>query len=754
MIRKKIAVLVFLIPSLLFTASLYLSFPRVKLDPGPVVSLRIVDRHDVLLREVLSSEGGRCRWIPWEKLPEGLVAATLTAEDRYFFLHNGVNIFALGRALVQNISQRRVVSGASTITQQLVRNIYHGRRNIFSKIHEAWMALRLEKTLTKEEILVQYLNRICYGNQAYGIEAASRLYFDKSASDMSLAECAFLAGLPRSPARLNPYRFFSRAKRRQKIILDRMLSWNDISPSAHQRTVSEELNITSADERFRAPHFCDFILKEYRKTGFSHLHLIRTTLDYSLQRKVEMLVRGHLTAVEKKGITNAAALVLDNSGGEVLSMVGSGDFFSVRYDGQVNGALSRRQPGSTLKPFTYALAMENGYTASSLLEDREMSLSTPEGSYRPRNYDKRYHGPVRMRSALACSYNIPAVSLLEKMGPDILYYRLKRMGFASLDKSPGFYGVGLTLGNGEVTLRELVQGYAVLARKGTWIPAKAVLSLQGSSGRKILIQPQLSKRVFSPQVAYIITHILCDKDARVPSFGLNTPLSLPFPCAAKTGTSKDFRDNWTVGYTPRYTVGVWVGNFDAEPMHNVSGITGCGPLFRDIMLLLEKSNPTMPFNPPENIIRCSVCPDSGQKAGPYCPGRIEEIFIEGTEPRTVCPLHPPERTRTSLPPSFPYPRDKTRPEPEPRVAFPADGDVFMIDPVLKGEYQKLTLRAFIPENDPVEKVEWWINDSLAGTTGYPFRFTWKLEPGSYIINIRTRGNTVMESRPIRIKVIS
>ncbi|MBN1273653.1 MAG: penicillin-binding protein 1C [Candidatus Aminicenantes bacterium] len=752
MIKKRIFIVALLSPPLLFLASLYIPFPRAKLEPGPVVSLRIVDRHNVHLREVLSSSGGHCRWIPWEKLPDGLVAATLAAEDKYFFLHNGVNPLAMGRAIIQNITHRRVISGASTISQQLIRNIYHGRRNIFSKLYEAWMALRLEKSLTKEKILVQYLNRICFGNQAYGIEAASRLYFDKRASDLSLAEAAFLAGLPRSPAGLNPYRFFPRAEERQENILKRMLAWNLISSEAYERAVHEKIRVLPASQKFRAPHFCDFILKRIQESGTFSPDLIRTTLEYSLHKKIEMLVQGHLKNNEKKGITNAAVVVLENSRGEILSMVGSGDFFSVEHDGQVNGALSLRQPGSTLKPFTYALALENGLTASSLLEDREMSLSTPEGSFRPRNYDKRYHGPVRIRSALACSYNIPAVSLVEKMGPDLLYYRLKKNGFTSLTKSPGFYGVGLTLGNGEVTLLELVQGYATLARGGRWIPASAILNIRRCDNRNISLKTDGFRDVFSPGISYIITSILADHDARVPAFGLNTPLNLPFPCAAKTGTSKDFRDNWTIGYTPRYTVGVWVGNFDAEPMRNISGITGCGPLFHDIMLLLEKNGPSLSFITPKDIVRCSVCPKTGQKAGPLCPGSIEEIFIKGTEPRISCPLHQAQRGEQAF---IPLSHSAwARPQRQPRITFPADGDVFMIDPVLRKEYQTLILQASVPERYSVNKVEWWINEEPAGISSYPFRFRWKLEPGSYIINIRTLGSTVMESRPIRIKVIS
>jgi len=558
---KKKIVLSSLAICLLFMFSLHLPIPKQKLNPASLLSLRILDREDNLLREVLSDEGGRCRWVKFEEVSVDLVKATITAEDRRFFRHRGISFPAIARAILQNLKSGHIVSGASTISQQLIRNIYHFRRNIFSKTVEAWLALRLENTLPKKDILVQYLNRISYGNQAYGIEAAAQLYFDKSAELLSLAESAFLAGIPRSPSVLNPYSALHLSVQRQQLILHQMYALGFVDLPKLNRSLNEQLKMIPNSKKFRAPHFCDFILSQYSSHERQKMSSIRSTCDYSLQRKVEMLVNNHVSALKDKGITNASAVVLDNFSGEILSMVGSKDFFASQDDGQVNGALSLRQPGSALKPFTYGLALERGMTAAEIIDDSPVQYSTPEGAYRPKNYDKKFHGPVRLRTALACSYNVPAVRVLESLGSEALYYQLKDMGFNSLSQGPGYYGIGLTLGNGEVTLLELVQAYSSLARAGEWLESTAVLQIYDSENTPKLTQRlQKTHPVFSPQVTYILTHILSDQDARIPSFGYNSSLSLPFPCAVKTGTSKDFRDNWAIGYTPNYTVGVWVGN--------------------------------------------------------------------------------------------------------------------------------------------------------------------------------------------------
>jgi len=749
--KKRLLFVLLAFPGLFFLTG-FLPFPKSKLGPGPVISLRVLDRTGALLREVLSDEGGRCRWVRLEDVSPHLLRATIAAEDKLFFFHRGINTLSMLRALLQNMRHGEVVSGASTITQQLVRNLYPGRRTIWAKLREAWLALRLERTLSKQEILVQYINRISYGNQAYGVEAASRLYFEKPASQLSLAEAAFLAAIPRSPTLLNPYRGLDAIKERQVDILVKMSELRFITEAERDEARAEDICLSPATERFRAPHFCDYILSQVASRERRDLSVIETTLDYELQQKIEILLSNNLTAMVGRGIGNGAVVVLDNGTGEVLSWVGSGDFFDQAHDGQVNGVLARRQPGSTLKPFTYGLALENGLTAASLIDDSPAQFRTVEGHYRPQNYDRRYHGLISLRTALACSYNIPAVAVLQAIGPDLLYRRLKSLGFEGLKHDPGYYGVGLTLGNGEVSLLELTRAYSVMARQGVYLRERPIIRLVRKDGQAApALQREASKCIFSSQVAYIITNILADPDARTPSFGYHNPLSFPFPVAAKTGTSKDFRDNWTVGYSPRYTVGIWVGNFDGEPMHNVSGITGCGPLFKDIMLLLHKGEAELSFPEPKGIVRSAVCPLSGLNPTESCPGVVSEVFVTGTEPQGLCTYHQrkpdavltaAERKRESAPSRF-------------EITFPRTGDIFKLDPVLRREHQRIKLRAALPWTEGIGKIEWWINGDKVGEAGSPYSFFWNLRPGSYTIKATVvRDGSPVESPPVKIVVLT
>lgn len=731
---------------ILLSVSFYLPFSRDRLEPAPSISLSLTDRHNALLREILSDEGGRCQWVALKDVSADLLNATVLAEDRYFFNHPGVNPFAISRALFQNIRSGKVVSGASTISQQVVRNITRSRRTIFAKMREIWLAIRLERTIAKEDILVQYLNRIYYGNQAYGIAAASKLYFDKPPADLSLAESAFLAGLPRSPASVNPYRYFQRAKIRQEDILYRMYSGGYIQREKWERARKESLQLVPERINFRAPHFCDFILQKIPPSLQRTLHNIRTTLDYTLQEKVESLVTDHIQKVAHKGISNAAVVIMDNTTAEILSMVGSMDFFDDRHDGQVNGAVSLRQPGSTLKPFTYGLALERGMTAAEILEDRDFYFPTPGGAYSPRNYDERFHGTVRLRQALACSYNVPAVSLLDRLGPDLLYQRLRLLDFDSLEKSPSHYGVGLTLGNGEVTLLELTRAYSALARGGLYVKDKAILAGYDADQNAIDWEKREKPReIFSQQISFILSDILADRDARIPAFGFLSPLNLPFDCAVKTGTTVDFRDNWAIGYTPRYTVGIWVGNFDASPMHNISGVTGCGPLFKDIMLLLEQKRPSIPFARARNVRKAKICPLSGNLATDLCPGAMEDLFIQGTEPKEFCSVH----AGNFRPEGLPF-QSKERTF---QIVFPQDRDVFKMDPILRPKFQRIKLKSAISDIMDIDRVEWWVGREKIGNAAFPFSLYWNMEPGRHRIKaVAMSGDHPVKSASVEIEV--
>lgn len=775
-------------------------------------SIKITDRHGIILRESLSLEEGRTTWIEADELSENVIQAVLATEDKRFFSHSGIDLIALGRALVQNIQAGRILSGASTITQQLVKNRLAYPRTVWGKIREMAMALRLEYRLSKQEILAHYLNCVGFSNQVFGIEAASRLYFGKPSRHLSLAESVFLAGLIQAPSRYNPYRHFERALERQRLLLDRMRQQHGITETDYHIARKEHITLISKHAHFKAPHFCDVVLRQLSdESSTPATPMIRTTLDYYLQERVEEIVSTRIDELQEYNVTNAAVLVLDNRQGDVLAFVGSKDFFDETISGQVNGILSLRQPGSTLKPFTYQLALERAYTPATLLPDIRNFPAAPR-SFLPQNYDRTYHGPVRLREALACSYNIPAYRLIEEIGVETFYQRLHQFGFDSLQELPSFYGPGLTLGNGEVTLLELTRAYSILARGGKSVEEKYLLSSSSnpqlaarehqntktpkhSNTRPPSLQPDI--QLFSPRIVYLLTHILADRQAAVPAFGEYTPLELPFQTAVKTGTSKDYRDNWTVGFTRDYTVGVWVGNFDGTPMRKVSGITGAAPIYHDVMLALYRDyNPTnLLDDPPEGIVTARICPVSGKLVSEDCPHGIEEVFLAETAPAKECDMHeaywvdardgllteatapnavktvfihfpplyqnwaseagyptPPTRYSSSSQPDKRQQVDLVHEEEPIRIVHPNSGDVYAIDPILRREYQTIQLSAVTsPE---IERLSWYVDDEFHESVGGPFQTAWTIAPGRHFIYAEGWHNgNLMQSREITVHIV-
>lgn len=708
--------------------------------PAPVTSVQLVDRNGLPLREVLGPEHISSQSVPLGEISPYLIDATLTSEDRRFFFHPGVDPLAILRAAFLDLRHREVVSGGSTLTQQLVRNLVPlGPRGWRAKLTEAFYAVRLEGMRSKREILELYLNRVPYGNQALGCEAASQLYFQRSARALSPAQAAFLAVLPRAPGVYNPYTNLETILPLQRELLGRM----HLTAEQCRLALEEPIEPAPPEGVFQAPHFCDYITR----LGLPHQKVVRTTLDLPLQQQVESILTSHLARLKAQKVTNGAVLVLSVDTGEVLAMAGSADYFH----GQVNATLALRQPGSTLKPFNYALAMEQGMSPASLVPDIE--TGPLEDRFLPDNYDRKFHGPVRLREALACSYNVSAVRVLNQVGVDTMLLRLRELGFRELTASPDHYGLGLTLGDGEVTLLELADAYRCLARGGLYAPERVLASDPTPADR----------RLFDPVTCYLLTDILSDKYARANAFGTNSVLALPFPCAAKTGTSKAYRDNWTVGYTRGYVVAVWVGNFDADPMVGVSGITGAGPVFADVMKELEKRGPADGFGPfevPTGVVHQDVCPESGELRGPSCPYSMNEVFAAGREPRAVCSVHRQQGYEQYAPDYQPWMEDRGMPRPpargplqgDLRLVFPEEGDFFRIDPLLRPEYQKIKLRAVVPEGC---RSLTYIVDSqrLAPVTG-PFSLSWQLTPGRHRLEAEALGadGGLQRSRPVTIEV--
>ena len=755
-----------------------------RLESSRMASWRIYDDRGKLLREVLSDQEGRGCWIPLAEMGPHVSAAVIAVEDKRFYRHPGIDLLAIMRAAWLNMRQGEVVSGGSTLTQQLARQIYHLPRRWFAKPAEALLALRLEVWLSKAEILEQYLNRAPFGNQLFGVESASRAYFSQPARQLSLPEAAFLAGLPQSPTQYNPYSRFERARKRQTVVLAAMMRDGVINEERYHTALAQPIELSPRRAVFAAPHFCQMILERARASK-QEQHEIHTTLNSRLQSRVEELLEGHIAQLSRNHVTNAAVLVLENGSGAVKAWAGSRDYFDIIHQGQVDGVRSLRQPGSAIKPFTYALALENGITAATILADIARYAGSEEAGLAVHNYDEKYHGPVRLRTALACSYNVATVRLLDALGPDLLLERLLRAGFSSLKEPAAFYGPGLTLGNGEVTLRDLTNAYRALANGGQMRPLHYLVSesafaaMEGEAGGE-------GQQLFSRAAAFIVTDILADHRARAPAFGLGGPLHLPFTCAAKTGTTKDFRDNWTIGYTTAYTVGVWVGNFDGQPMEKISGITGAAPIFHDVMLELHADADPLPFPVPPGLIQVPICPVSGQRTTSACPGSLDEWFVKEDEPRSECQVHRKVRIdrRTGLlapastprmeieerifevwPPEYrawmaandlPLPPEKsvragdetTR---KMAIAFPGDGDILRIDPILRREFQTILLEALVP--DGIDEIEWIIDDSTLARVRSPFHTRWTLEPGTHQFLIRSQGSSaVISSRQVTIRV--
>ncbi|MBK7895091.1 MAG: transglycosylase domain-containing protein [Candidatus Promineifilaceae bacterium] len=623
---------------------------------------RFFDRNGELLFELTTSE--KRLWLAYPEIPKTVIDATVAVEDDSFWTNYGVDPAAIGAALLNNYrNQDGRPVGASTITQQLVRHIaftYEERVSVSyeRKLREIFLAFIMTQQRSKEAIIQMYLNEIYYGNLAYGIEAAAQTYFGKSAQDLNLAESAFLAGLPQAPLDWDPYTNFEAAKARQEFILDLMVA--DGTLTALDGEVGKQTplriqpritaNEAARDVTLEAAHFVLYVQNELERLyGPDAIALggwqITTSLDLNVHHMAETAAREQITIREANhNVSNASVVILKPGTGEILAMVGSLDYFDEAIDGQVNVALSPRQPGSSIKPITYVTALQRGWSTADVLWDVPIELDLGDGEKMvPVNYDGYYRGPVLFRDALANSYNIPPVQLLRDVGVPNFVATARSMGIESLREPPGFYGLALTLGGGEVPLLEMTHAYATLANQGQKPRLTAILKITDSRGNVIFDaqQNQLpAVNAIDAKIAYIITDILADDQARVAAMGYNSPLDLPFPAAVKTGTTNDFRDNWTIGYTPGVVVGVWTGNSDGRPMVNSSGLTGAAPLWNTIMqtiyadpammesLWVNGRPPANGFIQPQGIELRPVCYPSGT-GGSSCTASRNDWFIVG-----------------------------------------------------------------------------------------------------------------------------
>ena len=535
--------------------------------------------------------------LPHGRIPDTIRQATLAAEDKNFFIHPGIDTPSLFRALIKNLRSGSIRQGGSTITQQVARALYLTREKTFSrKLKEIVLALKIEQVLDKDEILDLYLNTVPYGANAYGIETAANTYFGKSASDLTVEEAAFLAALPSAPSALSPYgEGRSELIRRKRHILIAMHELGAISTDAFKQADSVDLleQVRPRQESIRAPHFVFFIIDELRKTydeqtlrtsGFR----VITSLDLRLQAIAEQAVVEGAKRNAPRHANNAALIATDPQNGEILAMVGSKNYFDSGIDGNVNVTQSKRQPGSSFKPFTYATAFSKGYEPETKIYDTPIDFG-PDGSgasYIPRNYNGKFHGLLTMRQALAMSLNVPAVETLALAGIDATIDTATRLGITTLTE-PKRYGLSLTLGGAEVRPIDMARAFGVFGQEGIAYDMLPIRSITDSQGQNIFeASPSEGKRVLDTEVARKINSILSDNAARTPIFGPRSPLAFPpgKAVAAKTGTSQDFNDAWTVGYTPSISAAVWVGNNDHSPMTAGSdGIFVAAPIWRSFI---------------------------------------------------------------------------------------------------------------------------------------------------------------------------
>ena len=616
-------------------------------------STKIFDRNGELLFELFDSNSGRRTVVPISQIPTVMREATIATEDPSFYSNPGIDPRGIARAVYYLARTGTPAGGGgSTITQQLVRNtLITPEPTIQRKIREIILAIEVTRRYSKDQILDDYLNVVPYGNLAYGIEAASETYFGTTAQNLTLPEASLLAGLPQAPATYDPCLNPDAALNRQQDVLRLMNAAKYITLEQASAAATQTQHILQSDAfgqrcalkaAIKAPHFVTYVRElleqEYGpeivyKGGLQ----VTTTLDMKMQTIAEDEARKQINALTGKNVTNAALVALDPKTGEILAMLGSVDFFDKKIDGQVNVALRLRQPGSSIKPINYVTAFEKGWTPATVITDVTTHFQIPgQPDYVPTNYDMREHGLVPVRTALASSFNVPAVKTLQFVTVPAMIDTARKFGITTF-KDPSNYGLSLTLGGGDVTLLELTGAYAVFANQGVRVPPTPFLKITDPTGKVLYdlnANPPKGTRVVDPRYAYQITSILSDANARAPAFGTGGVLKLTRPAAVKTGTTNDWRDNWTLGYTPDLVTGVWVGNSNNSEMEHISGVTGAGPLWHNFMERVLAGTPVHDFLIPPGMVRIQVCNESGLLPTDLCPPdhRHSEIFLAEQAP--------------------------------------------------------------------------------------------------------------------------
>ncbi len=638
----------------------------------------LLDRDGLPLRIVLAADDADRRPVAYASVSPWAVKALIAAEDKRFLRHPGIDLFAMARALAQNAVRRRRVSGASTISTQVIRLAEPRPRTWTTKLIESVKALKMERASDKQSILERYVNTAPFGGNLSGMESAARVYFDKAAADLSLAEAALLAGLPQAPARLRPDRHPAAARQRMRYVLDRMAALDFITAEQRLAALRQPLNAGPVPRPFHAPHFCDLAQQRLdRRRG-----PLRTTLDLGMQREVEAIVATHFRALARERIDGAAAVVIEVESGAVRALIGSPDYFNRERNGMVNSAVAARSPGSALKPFLYALALDRGtLTPGARLDDSPMRLRGMASG----NFDGRFRGSVTVREALVLSLNIPALHVVSMNGLRDTVALLRDLGLRTLTRPAEDYGLGIALGGGEVCLLDLANAYACLARQGVYLPYR--LTEEDDSGGA-------AWRIFSPEAAYMVADMLGGQERSLDLYGHIADAELP-RFAWKTGTSSGFRDAWTIAWNPRHVVGVWLGNHDGAGSSALIGARSSAPLAADIFRAIGRGAHDPWYAPPAGL-RERMTADGDREW--HIPG----ISIPAQATRRA------EETLT--------------------IVFPVDGSVFSLAPE-PCSGRKLFLRAAgMPPSTPLH---WFANGRYLGEARNNAPFPWSPQAGAW-----------------------
>lgn len=614
------------------------------------VTTRILDRNNKLLFSVYKDENRTP--VSLNHISPHLVNATIAIEDKNFYEHKGFALLGILRALNVNIKGESL-QGGSTLTQQLVKNrLLTPERTLKRKVKELILAILTERTYEKNVILEMYLNQVAYGGPVYGIEEASLYYFGKSAKNLNLSEASLLAGIPAAPSIYSPFsNNLELTYNRRNEVLRRMVEDGYITQKESDQAKAQKLTFRKNNTHIKAPHFVMYVrqllAERYGEDILYHGGLeVKTSLDLNLHEAAQEIVSAEIDSLKKLRVNNGASLITNPQTGEILSMVGSKNYFDFENDGQVNVTIRERQPGSSIKPLTYALAFESGHNPSVIIDDAPVVYSFRGAKpYVPKNYDNSFHGKVTLRQALACSYNIPAVKLLDQIGVDHYIDRAVEMGLENWDLERNRYGLSLTLGGGEVKMTDMAELYSIFPNLGNRVDLNPFLEIKNFKGETLYRNDCVldgrdcqKDKVLSPLAAYYVTDILSDNQARTPAFGARSVLHIPSQqVAVKTGTTNNLRDNWTIGYTTDRLVLVWVGNNDNQTMSYIaSGVTGASPIWQKTMrLTLDKENPHQ-FAMPENLIKVKVCADQQTLPCDSCENIREEVFVAGSEPKNHC----------------------------------------------------------------------------------------------------------------------